>query len=436
MTSTQIHIIEGQYVDPRAGNDKFYRAFAIDSRWFTQYGPNGTLAKVTAPKDLGSTEAALTAAQKKMAGQFKKGYQPHRSGALTVDAGIDITDASAMDALARMLPAGSVDAVITEPVAPVDLAMTVRDDLVDHILNCWMPNVGLDKPATSTDTAPLLPVRPMLASVQSAEVVEAAMLSDDWAAQFKYDGDRVVIEVQDGIITVLNRQGQAKARNIGSEHLEVFTALHRGRWVFDGEVVGRTLVLFDLAQATVDGRTWVNEASTFWHRFWILDQVRKGLDIPLVDDASENASVVLAPSAWDESTKAQFLADAIAQQREGIILRHRDGLYEHGRRSTTLVKHKLIKQADVVVMARHSTKESVSLGVHDAAGNLIEIGAASTIGKGRVDVDDVWLVTFLYVTDPRFPRLYQPRLVSLRHDKAASECSLEQFADAGTTKAV
>ena len=123
--------------------------------------------------------------------------------------------------------------------------------------------------------------------------------------------------------------------------------------------------------------------------------------------------------------------------REGLILRHTDGPYESGRRSTTLVKHKLIKDADVIITALHDTKQSATLSVHALDGSLLEVGSASTIGKGGVSVGDVWQVTFLYITDPQFPRMVQlSRLVLWRSDKDPAECSIEQFADAGTNKVI
>lgn len=53
-----------------------------------------------------------------------------------------------------------------------------------------------------------------------------------------------------------------------------------------------------------------------------------------------------------------------------------------------------------------------------------------------VRIGDVWVVTYLYVTDPQHPRLVQPRLVRSRDDKTAAECLIEQFADSGTARIV
>lgn len=220
----------------------------------------------------------------------------------------------------------------------------------------------------------------MLAATLSPDHLDEVMDSDTWVTQFKYDGDRVLIEVTDGRINVLNRQGENKIRNVGRAQLLPFTALRRGRWVFDGEVVGRTLVLFDLAFAS-GLRTWVTESDPFIARYQALQVIADLLVIP-VPDRIAGSPVVLAPVASSPEAKTLMLADAVLQQREGLIARRGAGTYEQGRRSTGLLKHKLVKDADVVISGLHATKESATLSVHDDHGTLVEVGSASTIGKG------------------------------------------------------
>lgn len=433
MTShTNIAIQEATYIDPRTGNDKFYRTFAFASAWLTQYGRNGTVGTFTKIIEAASPEAAQQAADAKFLSKIKKGYNPVRSGTVSSEVEPTAENIALLDELAQVLPQGTSTSIVSRPVAAVDLGCQRADDLT-AVVSATLQGGRI---ATAEDISPTLPVRPMLASTQPAETVDAAMQDSEWIAQFKYDGDRVVIEVTDGEIRVLNRQGEEKIKNVGSAHLRPFSALHGGRWIFDGEVVGRTLVLFDIAAATDGITTWVSERDPFAVRYWRLRDLSRILHIPEISEAEENAPVVLAPAAGTKTEKDQFLAAAITEQREGIILRHVRGTYESGRRSTTLIKHKLIKDADVVVTSLHDTKQSASLAVHDGDGKLIEVGSASTIGKGAVAVGDVWVVIFLYVTDPQHPRLFQPRLVSRRDDKQTTDCTIDQFADAGTSKLV
>lgn len=435
-TPTQIHIAEAQFVDPRAGNDKFYRTFVLGSSWVTQYGRNGTVGTFTKLVEAVSEEAAITAAAAKFTSKVKKGYAPSRAGSLRLDRVVDSGNLDLLDELASRLP-DSVDAaasmVIREPVAVVDVGPEVLPDC-SALLDSVLAAAGV-APAISMSTGSSLPLRPMLAAELLAEDLAAVVGSDDWITQFKYDGDRVLVEVTDGRIRVLNRQGEAKIRNVGHAQLLPFTALHRGRWVFDGEVVGRTLVLFDLVFASGPVTDWITDRDPFATRYRVLRDIAGVLGIPPAEQNS-SAPVVLAPVALDQESKAQMLADAVLHQREGLIARRSAGAYEQGRRSKDLLKHKLIKDVDIVITGLHATKESATLAVHDERGNLVEVGSASTLGKGSVSLGEVWVVTFLYVTDPNHPRLVQPRLVRSRTDKAPEQCLLDQFATAGTNRIV
>lgn len=430
-----ISISEAGYIDPRAGNDKFYRVFVLGSSWVSQYGRNGTAGTFTKLIELATPEAAQKAADAKFAAKVKKGYNPVRSGQVDSSISIDQSNLMLLDELAGTLPLGQSQTITTEPINPVELGAQTAPSLTAAVRDKLETRFRGDTPTTE-DLQPALPVRPMLASVQDQTTVDDAMQDHSWLAQFKYDGDRVVIEVTNGQIRVLNRQGQEKTRNVGTAHLHPFTALDEGRWVFDGEVVGRTLVLFDLITASDGTSTWSRENNPFLRRYCVLELIAGVLGIRNAEVAPEDAPVVLAPVAVGNEDKLDYLTTAVRDQREGIILRHTDGPYESGRRSTTLVKHKLIKDADVIVTALHDTKQSATLSVHALDGSLLEVGSASTIGKGGVSVGDVWQVTFLYVTDPQFPRMVQPRLVLWRSDKDPAECSIEQFADAGTNKVV
>ncbi|GAB36202.1 ATP-dependent DNA ligase [Gordonia otitidis] len=440
-----IFISEATYVDPRAGHDKFYRVYTFGRSWVAQYGRNETLGTFTKVAEAADEQAATKAATAKLAGKVRKGYTPSRSGRVSFEG--EVTDVTVLDRLADRLPTNGDPVPHGDaPLLPTATATSLDGDPLPDVtatVRTVLSDSGISSvTARADDLDPKLPMRPMLASVQPDTTVRNAMSSQYWVTQFKYDGDRVVVEVADGAIRVLNRQGVAKVRNVSHHHLQPFTALHSGRWVFDGEVVGRTLVLFDVAVASDGTCTWVGAGTGFSARHAVLVHLASVLGLPAVENAAPHAPVVVAPVAHDDAAKQEMLDAAVSERREGIILRHRAGTYEQGRRSEQLVKVKFIKDADVVVSALSSSKQSAELSVYDADGNLVVVGSASTIGKDRlsgsggVAVGQVWRVLFLYVTDPERPRLTQPRLDALRADKDPHECVLAQFADAGTVKAI
>lgn len=434
---TLIHAVEGMVRDPRTNTDKYYRCYAFGEQWTTHYGRNGeigTVGKVVTAKD---EEAARAAAAKKYEQKARtSGYRRTFEGVIDVDSAILEEGAFAISSaiepvLAQLRTApGEWTGEPVRAVAAAPVATTLPDatDEVAAALGASIEAVPA-QPGHLWQADPLLP---MLASVPDPDRLAALMADPTVVAQRKYDGDRVLIEVVDGQVTVRNRQGRAKVRNLSVSHTTPFTALGRGRWILDGEVVGQVLVLFDAVVMTDGTSTWVHEGSAFLDRFAALEALLGAL-------GPDPVQVALAPlydDSVEDGAKDGLLTDAVAKGHEGIILRDAFAPYQQGLRSAHLVKHKLVKDADVVITELHATKESAALAVHDDDGSLREVGAASTIGKGVVAVGDVWVATYLYVNDPANPRMVQPRLVRRRDDKGPADCSIDQFADAGTDRTV
>jgi predicted DNA-binding WGR domain protein len=291
--ATIVTIRAAELVDPRAGNDKFYRVFVAGSSWCAQYGRNGTVGTFTKLVDAGTTEDAHAAANAKFIGKLKKGYTETRAGVVNTATAISELDLTVLDSLveaitptgtpsaARHLAAPATRAGDTDNASVPDVALTVSTALRDAGI--------LTIPATTEHTNPTLPVRPMLASTLELAELAAVVDSSAWFAQFKYDGDRVVVVLENGGVTVLNRQGQPKTRNVGAAHLRPLSGLRTGRWVFDGEVVGRTLVLFDLITATDGAETWAEETTPFATRYRTLAVLCDELGISVPADTKVQA---------------------------------------------------------------------------------------------------------------------------------------------------
>ena len=92
--TVSVTVREATYVDPRAGNDKFYRVYVSGNQWFSQYGRNGTLGTFTKVVDATDAAAATKAADAKFGSKLKKGYAPSRSGVVTVT---DLGDIGSLD---------------------------------------------------------------------------------------------------------------------------------------------------------------------------------------------------------------------------------------------------------------------------------------------------------------------------------------------------
>lgn len=420
----QTSVIELVYVDSRANHDKFYRVYLDHqtSEVYSQYGRNGTEGTWTNRKAAANIDAGQKEMQKLVTKKMAKGYRPHKAAPLT--SVTPFTTWSLSTAVCNLPVTGEKSpASIERGQAPVVVAAakaaTADPKITARIASIQRhPLTQAKNGATRTTSNPI----PMLAEIAEKGDVRPMLKSDQWSVQLKLDGERALIEVDNGTISVLNRQGVAKVRNIGADMLAPFVHLTEGYWLFDGEIVGRDLWLFDMPV----GENFHDERTPFEQRFHHL--------VSIVRSFGDCEHLKLVETATTVDDKQAMLAAAEADHREGVIFRRNASSYQHARRSGDLRKHKFIKEVDCFVTeVGRGGKENAVLAVFND-GVEQEIGQVSTIGKGTVNVGDVLEVAYLYVVDGDNPRLYQPRILRKRRDKAAAECSIAQFADAVTNK--
>lgn len=273
-------------------------------------------------------------------------------------------------------------------------------------------------------------MRPMLAESANIADLPKYVNDDNWWSQIKADGHRFLIEIIDGKVSVLNRSGMPKTTGVSPVILRCFDPFDAGHWVFDGELVGSRLLIFDLPIAGA----LVGPNSTFEQRY-------RALQLLFNEWQPEPTRVELLPCAKTPDEKLALAHTAQHEQREGVMLRHRSGVYAPGRRSSFLLKVKFVKEADCIISdVGTGGHDNVSLTLLDpkreySRTGIVNVGSASAIGKKpKPEVGDVWEVRFLYVVDPKRPRLYQPRLIRKRDDKGLDECLIDQIALAFTDK--
>lgn len=412
---------ELQYIDRTAGHDKFYRVFQWGSTFVIQYGRNGTYGvfKRTTCADEG---AAVAGATKQRKAKFSKGYECVKNALLSFSE--EPTDAQLDTAMARA--DGTDGSDIDHHADARERAVARMDDFapaaIDRDVLERVRAILADDPLAQSPLTPEQALRPMLA--EPATDVDDLLQDDEFLAQYKLDGDRFVIEVNEGVVAAYNRQGQPKTSNMAPEVLAPFYHLTEGYWVFDGEMVGRTLWLFDMAAAW--GRLPKN--APFVERYNMMAGVLTGMKLP--------ECVRILPCSQGLEDKQFLLQHAVEEEREGVIFRRMSGSYQFGRRTKDLQKYKFLKEADVfVTQVGVKSKENAEVAVYNSGLEQV-VGMVSTIGKGDVAVGDVLEVRFLYVLDPEFPRMFQPRILRKRTDKSAEECSIDQFKNAGTNKEI
>lgn len=237
---------------------------------------------------------------------------------------------------------------------------------------------------------------------------------DSWYAEQKLDGHRILLDVNGQVLVAYNRDGKPYTKRLPPllDSLPPFS----GRWLLDGELLEDTYWVFDVliaADAQVGQRPF---------------QQRRDLIARLAPFLTK--SIRLLPSTRDAEGKLRLALETLRSGAEGLVLKHADGLYRQGARSSEMLKAKFTYTADVVVLQLgRDGKDNAVLGLvrYDRDGiDLVEVGAASTIGKDfGLRVGDVVEVRFLYATADH--RLYQPRLVRPRWDKHMRDCTFDQL---------
>jgi ATP-dependent DNA ligase I len=239
------------------------------------------------------------------------------------------------------------------------------------------------------------PVQPMLA--QSATSIEAALDRISPAAiDWKLDGARVQIHVQNGDVRVFTRSLDDITSRV-PEVVEIAQQLNVTSVVLDGEAL--TL--------KPDGRPqpFQVSASRFGSRLDV-ERLRASLPLSLfvfdilhlngqdlIDHALSGRLHALAatvPDVWrvpqivtrDVDQAKTFVQDTLSRGHEGVVVKALDSLYEAGRRGTGWVKVKPALDLDLVVLAaewghgrRTGWLSNLHLGARDpASGQFIMLG--------------------------------------------------------------
>jgi ATP-dependent DNA ligase len=247
--------------------------------------------------------------------------------------------------------------------------------------------------------------------------------SDRWVLQQKMDGTRVLMVHEAGAWRALTRRGEPLGHTAALQHLagviEELLPLASGEDVLalDGELIiesgeYRVFDIISWRPANLVGLVRASDAQ------YIRRRLLESLKLP-------GPKVSIVPEARTTSEKIALFQSVRAEGAEGVVAKQMTGPYEMGIRVEHVLKIKLVKSADVLVLARDTggAKNAV-LGVHAPNGAIVKIGACSMIGKEPAPVGAVIEINFLYWTGGA---VYQPRMVRIREDKAEGECTVDQF---------
>ncbi|WP_336087107.1 ATP-dependent DNA ligase [Nocardia sp. SSK8] len=218
---------------------------------------------------------------------------------------------------------------------------------------------------------------PMLAT--AGEVT--ALSAREWAFETKWDGFRVIVEVDDGTVTVRSRAG-----NTVTARYPRFAALGQElanhRVVLDGEaVVLDAAGLSDISALQADSARAIFVAFDVLHLDGTSLLRKKYTDRRAVLEALGRLAPSLNVSELLDGSGAEAMADSRDQGQEGVVAKRRDSVYQPGKRAQTWLKERNWRSREVVVGGwRRSEKrqfKSLLLGIPHETG-LIYIGRVGT----------------------------------------------------------
>lgn len=254
---------------------------------------------------------------------------------------------------------------------------------------------------------------PMLAQSLQPSQFDKYIADKIWVAEQKLDGERLLITVDNGIVSATNRNGEPKTVDrIIAEPFKVLT----GKWCFDGELLGGKFYVFDMPYA-VD----LVGPNDPW------DQRRTGLET-VFQVSWENEDRLQLVAVHRTAEEKQAIFDwCMSQGAEGIMFKDVNGRYTPGKRGPGFQKAKFTDTADCVIMEiSPDGKSSCVVGLFREGDDLpTEVGSVKMTEKNlaAVSLGDVIEVKYLYFTKDE--RLYQARFQRFRHDKSPFDCLLD-----------
>jgi len=230
---------------------------------------------------------------------------------------------------------------------------------------------------------------------------------DDWWAQEKYDGKRMLIRKTDRV-TAINRQGLS----IGAPDsiLDSARQVH-STYLVDGEAVGEKLLVFDILEINA------TDIRRLPYRQRLAHLENLGLS---------GAAIVVVETAKSAVEKRRLYDRLKASGAEGIVFKKHSAPYTVGRPNSggTQVKFKFYATASVIV-TKINAKRSVAVAVIVDEQRVAVGNVTIPPNKPVPAVNSIIEVRYLYAY--RGGSLYQPTYLGMRDDVSFEDCRSSQL---------
>ena len=246
----------------------------------------------------------------------------------------------------------------------------------------------------------------LLNAIPESEATD--LLSDnDWVAQQKFDGTRLVLQNMNGVVTGLNRKG---AQTTVPD--SVSKAIAGIDCTLDGELIGNVYYTFDCLRLGLD---FCATATPLIARLTAMRSLSFNTD-----------SIVVVNCAVCTADKVRLWDKLKADNAEGIVFKGRNAPYTYGRPSSggLYLKHKFYKTCSCVV-TKINQQRSVGVSL-DRGTELEPVGNVTIPPNFNVpSLNDIVEVRYLYAF--LGGSLYQPTYLGCRTDIALEDCTMGQL---------
>jgi bifunctional non-homologous end joining protein LigD len=255
-------------------------------------------------------------------------------------------------------------------------------------------------------------ILPQLLNAIDESQVNRLIKDDEWWAQEKFDGRRVLIRKDDQKVRGINRKGLSI--DLPVPIIEAVQSLDTRRCLMDGEAVGDRFFTFDLLQeATIEFACQPYN-------------VRYAHLVDLVDSVQSD-SIRYAEIASTKAQKQAMLDRLRKERKEGIVFKRHTAQYVPGRPASggDQLKLKFTATASCIVAGANGSRRSVKLELLDGP-TRISIGNVTIPPNHLVPaVNQIVEVRYLYA----YPggSLYQPVYLGKRDDVRFDACTVGQL---------
>ena len=264
----------------------------------------------------------------------------------------------------------------------------------------------INSPQFCSPKSPFSPGCVLLNAIPESEATD--LLSDnDWVAQQKFDGTRLVLRSTTAGFKGFNRKGA-----LTTVPDSVAQAIKGIDCTLDGELIGNVYYTFDCLRLGLD---FCATATPLIARLTAMRSLSFNTD-----------SIVVVNCAVCTADKVRLWDKLKADNAEGIVFKGRNAPYTYGRPSSggLYLKHKFYKTCSCVV-TKINQQRSVGVSL-DRGTELEPVGNVTIPPNFNVpSLNDIVEVRYLYAF--LGGSLYQPTYLGCRTDIALEDCTMEQL---------